>query len=121
MKLMYNPSHLGDRIQILKSFLVGSLITSSFILWALTESPVIFIGLLALMLVGVILFFDTNLTMVKVVYLVQNLFFTLVGAVVAIIFYLWGMLLPYFMLIVILSLLVWVQRIRLKFRPRKAS
>jgi hypothetical protein len=110
MRLFYNPRHTGDRKQAWKCFLIGSLITSSFIFLATTESVVVFLCTLALIAAGLILFIDTNMSYRKAVFLFQNIVSAGAGFIVSVLFYLWGFLLLYFGIIVILVMVTWLQK-----------
>lgn len=121
MRMQYNPRHTGDKVQIWKSFLAGSLITSSIIYLVLTESVNVFFAALGLIIIGVILFIDTNLSIRKVVFLSQNIFFIVVGGVVSIISNATGYLLSYLWIVVILVVITWLHKFKVRGRIRTSS
>jgi hypothetical protein len=119
MRMLYNPKHIGDRKQGWKCFLTGSLITSSFIFLATSESVLVFFCTLALIAAGLILFIDTNISHRKAVFLFQNIAMACAGFVVSVFFYLWGFLLLYFGIIVILVMVTWLQRFALSGKSKE--
>ncbi len=114
MRLLYNPKRLGDTEQAWKSFLVGSLLACSFIYLVLTESVTVFFSALGLIAIGVILLIDTNMGIGKMVFLFQNLLFLGVGVVVSLFFHVTGLLLLYLGITVVLVIVTWTHRYRIK-------
>lgn len=109
MKMLYNPKYLGDRKQAWKCFLTGSLATSSFVFLATTENVLIFICNLILIAAGLILFTDTNMNRGKMVYLFQNIASSVAGLLASLFFHVSGFLIVYFVIIVILVMVTWLQ------------
>ena len=116
MDLLHNPKHLGDREQAWKSFLIGSLVTSSFIYFVLTESVFVFFSSIGLMIIGFLLFVDTNMGLGKRVYLSQNIFFIVIGGLISLISHATGLLFFYLGIIVILVLVTWLHKFKTKGR-----
>ncbi len=118
MGMVYNPKYTGDRVQMWKSFLVGSLIVSSLIYLVLTENVAVFFAALGLIVIGVILFLDTILSFRKIVFLSQNIFFIAIGGIVSIIFNAIGYLLLYLGVVVILVIVTWSHKYRIKIKEK---
>ena len=110
MELQYNPKHTGDKVQILKSFLIGSLFMSSFVYFVATEDVVVFFASLGLMLISFVLFLDTIVSRGQQVYLGQNIIYIIVGVVVSLIANFMGYLLLYLVIIFILILVTWLHK-----------
>jgi K+ transporter len=110
MRLLYNPKYLGNRMQAWKSFLVGSMMASSFILFTLTENPAIYIIALAMMAGGFVLFSYENMSFGRVTYLYQNFFSVIVGLAVSLAFHFGGFLPLYLGVIMVLVLATWLHK-----------
>lgn len=110
MRMLYNPGRMADKKQVWKSFLTGSLVTSSFVYLALTESVIAFFCCLALIAAGVILFIDTNMSYRKEVFIFQNIVFAGLGLIVSLAFHVWGFLLLWLGITAILVLVTWMQK-----------
>ncbi|MFH1236918.1 MAG: hypothetical protein V1648_00735 [Candidatus Aenigmatarchaeota archaeon] len=110
MRMVYNPHGIGDKKQAWKCFLTGSLVTSSFIYLALTESVIAFFCCLALIAAGIILFIDTNISYRKEVFLFQNFVFAGLGLVLSLVLHVWGFLLLWLGVTAILVLVTWLQK-----------
>jgi hypothetical protein len=110
MRMLYNPGRMADKKQAWKSFLIGSLVTSSFVYLALTESVIAFFCCLALIAAGVILFIDTNMSYRKEVFIFQNIVFAGLGLIVSLAFHVWGFLLLWLGITAILVLVTWMQK-----------
>ena len=121
MRLQYNPKYLGDKGQIWKSFLIGSFIMSSFVYLVLTESVGLFFAALGLIVIGVALLIDTNLSIREMTFLSQNLFFLAVGGVVSIISNVIGFLFLYLGIVVILVVVTWLHKFRIKGKIKTSS
>jgi len=112
MRMVYNPKHLGDKLQAWRCFLTGSLVTSSFVFFAITDNVIVFVATLAVMIAGVWLFIDTNVNPKKTVYVLQNIFSAGIGLVVSLAFYLAGLLLIYLWIIIVLVFVTWMHKYR---------
>lgn len=110
MRMLYNPGRAADKKQAWKCFLTGSLVTSSFVYLALTESVIAFFCCLALIAAGIILFIDTNISYRKEVFLFQNFVFAGLGLVLSLVFHVWGFLLLWLGITAILVLVTWMQK-----------
>lgn len=110
MRMLYNPGRMADKKQAWKCFLTGSLVTSSFVYLALTESVIAFFCCLALIAAGVILFIDTNMSYRKEVFIFQNIVFAGLGLIVSLAFHVWGFLLLWLGITAILVLVTWMQK-----------
>ena len=110
MRLLYNPKYLGNRMQAWKSFLVGSMMASSFILFTLTENPAIYIIALAMMAGGFVLFSYENMSFGRVTYLFQNFFSVIVGLAASLAFHFGGFLPLYLGVIMVLVLATWLHK-----------
>ena len=110
MRLLYNPKYVGDRTQAWKSFLVGSMMASSFLFFALTENPAVCIIALAMMAGGFVLFSYENMSFGRVTYLFQNFFSVIVGLAASLALYFGGFLPLYLGVIVVLVLATWLHR-----------
>ncbi|MEE9323618.1 MAG: hypothetical protein V3U72_03660 [Candidatus Aenigmarchaeota archaeon] len=118
MRMQYNPRLTGDKVQIWKSFLTGSIITSSIIYFVLTENVNVFFAALGLIVIGVILFIETNFSIRKVVFLSQNLFFIVVGGIASMISNATGYLLLYLWIVLILVVVTWLHKFKVRGRIR---
>lgn len=121
MGMLYNPKHLGDKVQIWKSFLTGSLITSSLLYLVLTGNAAVFFAALGLIVIGVVLFIDLNLSIRKIVYLSQNVFFLAVGGIISLVFYAIGFLFLYLGIVVILLVVTLLHKVRIERKIKKSS
>ena len=114
MRMVYNPMHLGDWVQIWKCFLLGSLITSALIFFVGAQDDllgiIVFIVTLGMMIAGVALFVKTNTTFGKPVYLFQNLVSLGAGALASLVINVTGYLVVYLVIIFILVLATWLHR-----------
>jgi len=110
MRMLYNPGRMADKKQAWKCFLTGSLVTSSFVYLALTESVIAFFCCLALIAAGVILFIDTNMSYRKEVFIFQNIVFAGLGLIISLAFHVWGFLLLWLGITAILVLVTWMQK-----------
>ncbi|UCC91585.1 MAG: hypothetical protein JSV39_04740, partial [Candidatus Aenigmatarchaeota archaeon] len=97
-----------------KSFLIGSLTVSSLIYLVLTEDIGVFFAALGLVVIGAILFLGTVLSIRKVVYFSQNIFFLAIGGIFSIIFNAAGYSLLYLGVVVILVVVTWMHKFRIK-------
>ncbi len=118
MRLLYNPKKVGDKLQAWRCFLIGSLFTSSFIFFAITENVLVFFAALAMMAAAVLMFLDTNINFRTPVYLFQNLASAGLGLAVSVGFYLYGFLLVYLWITVVLVLATWLHKLRVRGRQK---
>jgi hypothetical protein len=118
MRMLYNPKYTGDKAQIWKSFLLGSLVACALIYLVLTESVIAFFAALVLIIIGFVLFLDINIHMRRMVFLSQNIFFFIVGGFVTLAFYVIGFLLLYLGIVVILVAVTWLHRFRVKIKAK---
>jgi hypothetical protein len=123
MRLQYNPKNIGNRLQILKGFLTGSLVASSFVYLVLTEYVHVFFAALFLIIFGLLLLLDTIISMKDMIFLSQVVFFFIAGVVVSLFFHAIGFLFLYLGIIVILVIVTWFHRytVKIKKRIRKPS
>lgn len=127
MELPHNPKHLGNKLQAWKSFLVGSLIMSSFIFFVYTENEIVFLSALGLMIIGFLLFLDTLMSMGRTIYLGQNMIYIVVGVVVSLLANATGYLSLYLVIVFILVLVTWLHKFKVhakkikKIKIRKKS
>lgn len=118
MRMLYNPKYTGDKAQMWKSFLLGSLVACSLIYLVLTESEVAFFAALGLIVIGLMLFLDINIHMRRMVFLSQNIFFFIAGGFVSLAFYVIGFLLLYLGIVVILVAVTWLHKFRVKIKEK---
>ncbi|MCK4335683.1 MAG: hypothetical protein KAT94_03760 [Candidatus Aenigmarchaeota archaeon] len=121
MRLQYNPKHLGDKKQVWRSFLAGSLIVSSLIYLVFTESVAVFFSALGLMIIGLILFIDINLSTRKMVFLSHNIFSLAVGGIISIMFHAIGFLFLYMGIVVILIVVTLLHKFRIRGKIKTSS
>lgn len=121
MRMQYNPRHTGDKVQMWRSFLAGSLVVSSLIYLVFTESLVVFFSALGLIIIGLILFIDVNLSIRKMVFLSQNLLFLAFGGIVSMIFNAIGFLFLYLGIVVILLVVTLLHKVRIERKVKKSS
>lgn len=119
MELMHNPRYLGETRQMFKSFLLGSLITSSSLYFIFTEDLVVFFLSLGLIAAGFILFVYMNMSFGRKIHTSQNVFFLLAGTMVSLVFHAMGFLLLYLSITVILVLVVWLHRYKVHVKKVK--
>jgi hypothetical protein len=110
MRMVYNPKHLGDFVQIWKCFLLGSLVTASLVYFVVTENAVVFLVTLGMIIAGVALFIKTNMEFIRPTYLFQNLVSLGAGALVSLVINVAGYLAVYLVVIFILVLVTWLHR-----------
>lgn len=121
MRLLYNPRGLGDRRQACKSFLIGSLMTSSLILLIVTEDAFVTIAALVMIVAGALLFILTNVSLIEHVFLFQNVAFAGFGAAVSLFFYVLGFLLAYLGVTALLMVVAWGRKYRTLGKIRLAK
>ncbi|MEM5872061.1 MAG: hypothetical protein QW051_04265 [Candidatus Aenigmatarchaeota archaeon] len=119
MKLPYNPRYVGDKNQMWKAFLLGSLLVSSFVYFVTTENVFIFFIMLGLIIISAALFIVLNMSLGKVVYLTQNFAFFGLGALISLIINVIGYLSVYFVIIFVLFLVTYLHKYTVKIKPRK--
>jgi uncharacterized protein YacL len=120
MRLLYNPKHIGNKVQMWKGFLLGSMVTSALVYFTVTSSDVIvFCATLAMIVAGVGLFIKTCTSWTEHTFAFQNLFFAAIGAIVSLILNVMGILPVYLAVILILVLVTWLHRYRLRSKGEK--
>jgi hypothetical protein len=117
----FNPRHLGSKEQMWKSFLSGSLAISSLIYLVATENVAVFFSALGLIIIGIIIFMDTNMGIRKTVYLSQNILFFAFGGIVSLIFNAAGFLFLYLGIVVILVVATMLHKFRIRGKIRAPS
>lgn len=105
-----NPQNIGCHRQALRSFLCGSLVATSLIYIALTESVVSFFAASLLILIGIALFTQVNMSLTKRVYLFQNVVFSIAGGAVSLGFFLHGLLPVYLIAVCALIIVTWFRK-----------
>ncbi|NIO23175.1 MAG: hypothetical protein GTN38_04085 [Candidatus Aenigmarchaeota archaeon] len=61
MRMEYNPSHIKSWLGLWKGFITGSLTITSFTILVTTESEFVFLGMIAFILAGIVLLFESLL------------------------------------------------------------
>ena len=110
MRLLYNPSHVTNRLGPWKGFLTGSLILSSIAILVSTESELVFLGMLGFILLGIALFFESILRQGEEIPFLTIIVMFVLGCIIAVIFAALGLQYLYFLLSMILVILTYTPR-----------
>jgi len=121
MRLLYNPKHIGNKMQMWKGFLLGSMVASALVYFTVTNAIIVFCATLAMIVAGVALFVKTCTSWTEYIFTFQNLFFAAIGAVVSLILNVMGILPVYLAIILILVLVTWLHRYRLRSKGEKGG
>jgi len=119
MRLLYNPKHIGNKVQMWKGFLLGSMVTSALVYFIVTSDVIVFCATLAMIVVGVALFVKTCTSWTEHTFAFQNLIFAAIGAIVSLILNVIGVLPVYLAIILILVLVTWLHKYRLRGKDEK--
>ncbi len=106
MMQKYNPRHIGDPEQFLKSFLSGSLATSSILVIILSQNEIIILSMVAFLLIAVLMFIDILMRRDKYLYFFSDVFFFILGAIVSLCSNVYGLVGYYFAFVAVLTFLI---------------
>lgn len=109
MKMEYNPSGVFDKMGTLQGFVAGSMIVSSFIFGIASESEIVMLFMIMVMVAGIMVFISSLLRGGENVYFWMVVGFMVVGGVVSFVASLLGMLALGVYLLIMLVVAVIVQ------------
>jgi hypothetical protein len=112
MFLDYNAKGVIDRTGIWRAFLAGSLATTSLLIGIVSQSDVMFLAMIALIVAGLMMFMNALMRERVVVFFFETLISFGMGCVIpiAMVYNGWGY--PYFAAILLLVIITYVYRFR---------
>jgi len=110
MRMEYNPSHIKNWLGPWKGFLTGSLILTSISILVMTESEIVFLGMVGFILAGIVLLFESLLRGGEEIPFLAIVVMFVIGGAVSVALALIGLHIVYFVVVIILIILTYAPR-----------